>query len=294
MTGKKLRKKLLDASLGNLRGIDFFLSSLLPVRMPEPDTVTPIDIAIPIIPKDLPTLPLCIHAVRRNIPHRISEIYIIAPVTPEIEKAARDLNVTLIDETTVLPGAPKDIEISHPGRGDRKGWIFQQFVKLSGKIGSSPYILFIDSDHILLRPHTFLTKSGKSVLYTSKEFYLPYYDNIRRLTGKCRFARHSFVAHKMLFRKESLKKLRDMICPAGKWKERILDSLDWDYSSPFSEFELYTRTLDKEEYRTLPWHQKALSELPGNLSELDLEDTLTELARRYPHNLSVTFPAYLR
>ncbi|MCM1291896.1 MAG: DUF6492 family protein [Prevotella sp.] len=287
MTGHKLRKKILDATIGTLRAIDYIISVLLPAFMPKPDTSTPIDIAIPCIPKDLPTLPLCIESIRKNIPHNIKKIYLIGPNTTQMRQAAESLKVSFVDETSILPGSPQQIQIDNEKRQNRKGWIFQQFLKLSGNIGKSEYILFIDADHILLKPHTFLTHDGKTVFYTSKEFYLPYYDNIKRLTGQCRFARHSFIAHKMLFRKSHLNELKTHISPNGNWKETILNSLDWTYPSPFSEFELYPRTIPIKESVYLPWRQKLIKSIPKTL-------TIESLKKKYSRYLSITIPEYLR
>ena len=327
---KKLRKKFLDATLGSLRAADYAITAMAPHRMPVPDITTPIDIAIPVIPKDLPVLPLCVEGIRRNIPHPIREIYLIAPSNPDILKAAHTLRLKFIDETTILPGAPQDIPVSRPDRANRKGWIFQQFLKLSAKIGTADYTLFIDADHILLRPHTFLTPDERTILYTSKEFYLPYYDNIRRLTGSCPFARHSFISHKMLFHKPTLRQLQKSLSQHNNtdWKNAILNSIDWDYPSPFSEFELYGRFLPSSRKATHPWLQKALTTLPHPFSTLTHEqldatheqldaspeqldvtpadnskststhpstaDIYEALAKAYPRHLSVTLPAYLR
>lgn len=300
LSRKRLRKKFFDATLGNLRAADYALSSLFPTRMSQPDTSTPIDVAIPVIPKDLPTLPLCVAGLRQNIPHPIRNIYLIGPSKPEIIEAAQSLGLVFTDEDTILPGSPADIPIERTDRINRRGWIFQQFIKLSANVGSAPYTLFIDADHILIRPHTFLTDSGHTIFYTSREFYFPYYDNIRRLIGNCTFARHSFIAHKMLFNKQMLLRLQSILenRHGTDWRTAILNSLDWDYSSPFSEFELYPRTIPQNKRRQILWRQKALSALPSGIDYPETEaqalDVIHKLQLKYPEHLSITLPAYLR
>lgn len=307
---KRIAKKIFDATFGTLRAAHYYIRSLFPQKMPTPDQSAIIDVAIPVIPKDLPTLPFCVEAVRRFIPHKIQNIYLVAPDTPATRQAAQSLGLIFIDETTILPGSPNDIHIDRPDRQNRKGWIFQQFIKLSARIGTAPDILFIDADHILLKPHTFIAADGKRIFYASKESYFPYYDNIRTITGQFPLHPFSFIAHKMLFNRKALGELQSTLLssPLARkinaqqpntctdWKEIILHSLDWDYSSPFSEFELYPHLLPSASRSTILWRQIALDKLPftESIENTTPSDVIDLLAAKYPHALSVTFPAYLR
>lgn len=67
----------------------------------------------------------------------------------------KEHHLIFVDENEVLPITKKDINyICKDGR-DRSGWLFQQLLKLAGNIGTCENFITIDSDHILLKPHTF-------------------------------------------------------------------------------------------------------------------------------------------
>ena len=156
---------------------------------------------IPVVAKDLGTLPLCIEGVRRQVQHPIENIYLVAPDDERVKQFCREQGLVYVEETTVLGFGPKALNL-----GNRSGWLFQQFIKLSGGVGTCRHYLCIDADHVLIRPHVFLSAAGETVFYMSYECHQPYYDNILRLIPELKLADLSYVAHKMLFSKASRKK----------------------------------------------------------------------------------------
>lgn len=60
---------------------------------------------------------------------------------------------------------------------------FQQLIKLSGNIGQCQNFVTIDSDHILINPHVFLTKDDTFIFYQSEEFHWTYIKVIYQLIG---------------------------------------------------------------------------------------------------------------
>ncbi len=252
----------------------------------------PIDVVIPVIEKDLETLPLCLEGVRRCVCHPIKRIYIIAPNRKEITDFCNANDLDFIDETTVLNGLkPKDLNlIEHYPDGttsDRSGWLFQQLLKLSGNVGSCRYYLCIDSDHILVRPHVFLTNDNKTVFYQSYEKHDAYYRNIHRFFPGMKLSNLSYVAHKMLFSKEKIQLLHEELeDKTGKpWIQAIRDNYDEYSFADFSEFELYGNWFPKEEKVCRPWLQKALRH--------DRMEDYDALCKRWSRSrMSVTFPAY--
>ena len=220
-----------------------------------------IDVVIPIIAKDLRILPLCLEGVRHCVAHPIKQIYIVAPAQPEIIDFCAEYHLQFVDETTVFGFGPKDLKLqieTPDGILDRSGWLFQQFVKLSGKIGTCQHYLCIDADHVLVHPHVFLTEDRKTVFYMSYEEHQPYYDNIHRLFPDMELASLSYVDHKMLFDKEQLQKLHAALTQhSGKsWTDTILESYDRHCHAGFSEFELYGNFVSDKVLR--PWLQKRL------------------------------------
>lgn len=271
------------------RGLMYQFYKLFKSRMPEPNPDVTIDVVIPVLEKDLKVLPLCLEGVRRCVNHRIGQIFLVAPRSEAIVRFCDDNGLTYVEESSVLGYSPKEIGFITAQGQNRSGWLFQQFIKLSGKLGDNRYYLVIDADHVLLRPHTFLTKDNHTLFYRSTEYHLPYYDNIRRLTGigSGGFFSFSYVTHKMLFDKEALTALRNELEKrnGAQWDKAILDSLDRSGMSPFSEFELYGHFMPAEKKTALPWRTKSMSY--AGLATYD------ELVKRYGKKyLAVTFPDY--
>ena len=249
----------------------------------------PIDVVIPIIAKDLHILPLCLEGVRHQVPHPVRQIYIVAPAQQEIIQFCEERQLVFVDEMSVFGFGPKDlhlqIQTSDGHTLDRSGWLFQQLVKLSGKVGTCRHYLCIDADHVLIRPHVFLTEDQKTVFYMSYEEHQPYYDHIRQLMPDLSLAPLSYVDHKMLFDKEQLEVLHHQLTREGlSWTDTILKTYDRQQPSAFSEFELYGNFVKDKVLR--PWLQK-------RLSYKKLADYET-LCRQWSRSRwSLTFPDYI-
>lgn len=251
----------------------------------------PIDVVIPIIRKDLRILPLCLKGVRKCVVHTIKDIYIVAPKDDEIIQFCSSNKLIFVDEKEVFGFCPQDIglEISYPDGSirDRSGWLFQQLVKLSGKIGSCRYYLCIDADHVLIRPHVFLTDKCETVFYMSYEMNQPYYDNILRLIPGLKLSALSYVDHKMLFDKNIITKLHLTLSPDSDdaWVKTIIDSYNRSCETGFSEFELYGNFV---KYKVLrPWLQKRL---PYKM----MSDYETLQKKYNGSRWSLTFPDYMK
>lgn len=276
--------------MGQKRKIRYRLFSWLPVKKVTPST-EPIDVIIPIIAKDLETLPLCLEGVRHCVEHPIKDIYIVAPDDAAIKEFCSSNNLKFIHEESVLGFGPKDMgmTITFPdGKTiNRSGWLFQQFIKLSGNVGTCRHYLCIDADHILIHPHSFLSDDGKTVFYMSYEEVQPYYDNIHKLFPDMQLASLSYVDHKMLFDKQRLATLHQQLEKGGEkpWYQVIMDSYDRSQQSGFSEFELYGNYTPSEEKVLRPWLQKMLR-------AKDFADYATLQKRWKGKRWSLTFPAY--
>lgn len=248
-----------------------------------------IDVVIPIIRKDLEILPLCFEGIRACVNNSIRNIYIIAPDDEEIITFCKRQHAIFIPEKQVLGLSPKDINLkiqtSDGGIVDRSGWLFQQLIKLSGKVGTCDNYLCIDADHILIRPHTFINSFGKPVFYTSSECHTPYYQNIKKISSVHHFSLLSFVAHKMIFNKAQLLLLHTDLEQNNKcsWVEAIISGYDRTEGAGFSEFELYGNFIKTKILR--PWKQLALS--------YQSLDTYDNLKKKYCKNYcSLTFSDY--
>jgi len=165
--------------------------------------------------------------------------------------------------------------------------MFQQYLKLSGNIGTCRRFVTIDSDHILINKHIFLTEDDRFVLYRSSEFNLSYYIFNNKLFNKTMIPLLSYIGHKMIFDKQELELLKLFIekHTNSNWYDGIMKLIDRRVASPFSEFELYGTFLSKKKYISVYWRQKTL--LKNKL------DSLENLKNKYNKYLSITFPDYL-
>ena len=251
----------------------------------------PIDVVIPLVAKDLRIFPLCLEGIRHCVPHPIKDIYIVAPQEKHIVKFCHDNGLQYFDETAVFGIAPHDLNIqiqaADGSMRNRSGWLFQQLVKLSGKMGTCRHYLCIDADHVLVRPHVFLTTTGETVFYMSYEEHQPYYDNIRQLMPGLPLDNLSYVAHKMLFDKEQLALLHQTLGErsGGDWVKTIVSNYDHQQFAGFSEFEIYGNFV-KDKVRR-PWLQK-------RLPYKKLADYETLCKRWSGSRWSLTFPDYMR
>ena len=252
----------------------------------------PIDVVIPLVAKDLKIFPLCLEGIRHCVPHPIKNIYIVAPPQDEVKKFCEDNGLVFVDESSVFGFNPKDLKLhiqwSDGTVRDRSGWFFQQLLKLSGNVGTCRYYLCIDADHVLIRPHVFLTEDRKTVFYMTYEYHQPIIDHLHRLLPDLKLDNLSYVDHKMLFDKEQLKKLHEAISHySGKpWLGTAIESYDRTLSTPsaFSEFEIYGNFVQDKVQR--PWLQKRLP-----YSKIADYETLQRKWSR--SRWSLTFPDYI-
>lgn len=288
MNKEKFRRKMLRLR----RKICYYAYTILPSPMPSPNTEEPIDVLIPVVAKDLDVLPLCLEGLRANMSNKLGEIYLVSPDDDKVKQFAQAYALQWIDELSVLGYGKDQVDYQKDGR-DRSGWLFQQLIKLSGNVGTNRYFITIDSDHILLRPHTFLTPDGKCVFYRSKEYYRPYYLTMQHLLGQYPRQWFSHVAHKMIFDKQQLESLHRLIeshANGTSWDHAIVRLLKKaDYDASFSEFELYGYLFPKERKLSVAWRQKMLRK--GADGQMP---SYSQLRHKYGWwSRSVTFPAYL-
>lgn len=250
-----------------------------------------IDVVIPIVGKDLRILPLCLEGVYHCVAHPIQQIYIVAPAQDEIVCFCEEHGLQFVDEREVLGFGPKELnlQILHAdgSQSNRSGWLFQQLIKLSGRVGTCQHYLCIDADHVLIRPHVFLTQDNKTVFYMSYEEHQPYYDNIHRLLPDLVLDKLSYVDHKMLFDKPQVERLHQALTQGTglSWTDVVLKSYDRSSFAGFSEFELYGNFVVDKVQR--PWLQKRLP-----YKKMADYDTLQRQWSR--SRWSLTFPDYMR
>lgn len=274
----------------HLRRLRYLWATLTAPRTVDAAGAPAIDVVIPAIEKDLGILPLCVEGIRRCVANPVRCIYLVAPDTEAMRRAAVQLDLEFVDERRVLGYAPRELHYVTVAGNDRSGWLYQQLLKLSGGVGTEPYFLVIDADHVLLQKHTFVDAAGHQVMYRSSEYHAPYYEAMARLLGIGWVEPLSYVAHKMVFDRQLLDDMRsriERIAAPEAWDKAIIAASDMATDSPFSEYETYGHFVPDNKKISLPWRQKTLrkgSVLP----------TYDALLKRYGRWMSVTFPDYLK
>ena len=199
-----------------------------------------LDVIIPAVEKDLGTLPHAIEGVRRNLMHPIRKISVVAPDSSKIRELCHRLNVDFVCEQIVAPLTREDIDYVVNGR-DRSGWLLQQLIKLNAdSVAATENFLILDADTVLIKPQRLKT-DGRSVLMVSEEHHRPYYRTYERLFGHPPQSLLSFVCHYMIFNKQILMLLREAIQNRTQrpWARAIVESIDKNEASSFSEYETY-------------------------------------------------------
>lgn len=219
------------------------LSKKFEFQYPFKQSNVPIDIFIPTVEKDLDMLEHTVTFAKRNLMHPIVNVYIVARPSEKIIAVAKKLGAIFIDETTVLPIQIEDILYFPPGRGehDRRGWLFQQFLKLScDEICESEHVLVIDTDTLIVRPQVYVY-NGYTIFNCSDEYHIPYRTVYNKLIGEEAKGPFSFVSHTTLFEKSKLKHFKNHIenLHQRPWFQAILDFIDQNECSAFAENESY-------------------------------------------------------
>lgn len=245
-------------------------------KVAYPLTSEPIDVVIPAVDKDIPTLELCIEGIRKY-GENIRRIIVVS------DKKLTD-KAEWFDEKN-YPFAKRDIALEIFGGNiqkaeqfiespvSRTGWIFAQCLKMYAFIvipGISSNVLMLDSDTIFISPVKFLNEKGGGLYNTGTEHQTPYFEHMSRLLPGLRrvFHQHSGIAHHMLFQRPILEDLFTMVSHRHKtdfWRamcrcinqRHLYGATMQDYGSPCSEYEIYfnfafDRT-NQVEIRPLRW-----------------------------------------
>ena len=240
-----------------------------------------IDVVMPAAPKDFPVLRRAVRGALRHL-EDVRHVHVVS-AAPFRHRSDR---VRWVAEPAggPVPGLD-EIRRSWPaGSAEspaRAGWIYQQLLKLGAARyieGLSPSFLVVDSDVVFLRPVSFSLEGVRFPYSRATEYHEPYRDAYRRLLGDEPPSGYSFVAHHMLFDQELLDELlREIEARHGKpWHEAILDAVDFDKQSSFSEWDLYghwvvSRHPELARHRQLLWRDVGLPPGPVGRAVLGLD-----------------------
>ena len=127
---------------------------------------------------------------------------------------------------------------SLPGR---RGWYLQQLIKLEAlsRARHLDRIVIWDADTVPLRKISFFDSQGNCRYFFGSEYHLPYFENIKRLLGLDKAEPNSFIAQNFPITGDQIPAFFSYVEERHqkKWWHAVIDSIDFDESSGFSEYE---------------------------------------------------------
>lgn len=252
---------------------------------PTPDAI---DVVVPTIAKDLAVLETSLTSLR-NLAQPINQVFIVSRPEEGILQFCQAHNYHFINEVTVLGYTKDEIKYTVGGQ-NRSGWIYQQLLKL----GADAFVqkdnyLVLDSDTVLVAPHSFIS-DHRYVLQANTDWHQPYLETFKKLFGINPANHLSSVCHMMLFNTRRVREMRQQIerVSGKKWDRAIIDALDLNQASSFSEYETYANWLAihyPQEIKRVPFYNQTL--------ERRHLMSLAELEQKYGKKLkSVSFHSY--
>lgn len=201
------------------------------------------DAVVPFHIKDAPILKYACDSLKYII--GVKNIYVIGNENPNIEETFF-INEKDILNLISIKEIKKTWDSKNKNISNRTGWLYQQFLKL----GAPDYIsnlsdtfLISDSDIIFVN-NPYDNQETSTFPYAkayTNEYHAPYREQYARLLKEECSAGFSFINHHMVFNKKYLWLLKNEIEMIHKkrWDLSILDTLDYNESSNFSEYDLY-------------------------------------------------------
>lgn len=173
-----------------------------------------IDVVIPSIEKDLPTLNLCIAGIKKN-GRNIRRIIVVSKkrLTDKAEwYSEENFPFSFQDINKYLAKKNFKTKVKKSQNNSRTGWYYQQLLKLYAPLvipEISANVLILDSDTIFLNPVSFLNESYAGQYNTGIEYHLPYFEHATLLIpGFYKiFPTFSGVCHHMLFQRPVIEDL---------------------------------------------------------------------------------------
>lgn len=239
-----------------------------------------IDVVIPTTDRDLEILAITIESLK-NCGNKINNVYIVAPNKESIVDFCKSKNITFIDELNVL-GFGKDSLKKYTLTGpDRRGWLFQQFLKYGIKdfVQQENYLV-LDSDTVFINTNTFI-ENNNFIFFNNTEWNKPYFLTFEKIFGYKAINYTSFTSHAMIFNRRYLNEMIQEIemKHSKKWYNVIQEKINRNEMSTVSDYENYGQWMNIKHRNKIikkPLYNKAL-----NREKLD---TLGNLEKKYKDN----------
>mgnify|MGYP000123064370 FL=1 len=248
-----------------------------------------LDVVIPTISKDFETLSLLIKSLK-YLENQVNNIYIVSPDNNEIINFCRKNKIIFIDELSVL-GFGKD-KIKYKVNGlDRRGWIFQQLLKLSGESFTElKDYLVVDSDTIFVDYNCFMVEDGRYVYFASDEWHQPYFDAFKKIFGYEAPTSLSLTSHMMIFNHDKLREMKLELEAKHnkKWHDVYISTISPNEQSCISDYDTYANWMlynYPDDIKILPFYNKSISRSRLNY--------LFDPTQKFSNLKSVSFHSYI-
>jgi hypothetical protein len=191
---------------------------------------------------ELEVLPMCVRSTRSFLSPSPNRIVVVSGSVKN-RALASNLGIVWLDESRLTDLFPKKDMPKIISRGlDRTGWYFQQFLKWAVRQNSETedYVV-VDADTVFVAPVRLRTH-GKYLFYRSSQYHPPYFATFEKLLGYRPQREPSYITNYMIMNCGLLDELLQRIEERGggrRWHAIVLDSIDRDEPSSFSEFETY-------------------------------------------------------
>src|SRR5262245_26984069 len=165
----------------------------------------PLDVAVPVGPRDVDVLPRCLEGVERNLRDDVRRMILITPAAlVGTVRTAVGGDVEVVPDETLLDETARSSLFAGLPEGNAR-WRAQQLLKLSvPQVSDAEAILVLDADTVLTRPRAF-REGDRTLVLASREFHVPYYDALARLWRRPpELPAFSCVAHHMCFVRSEL------------------------------------------------------------------------------------------
>ena len=202
-----------------------------------------VDVIITLHSKDNEILGDCLKGIKKNLMHKIKNIYIITKNTNKIKHLTNEFDCIFIDEKTVLKLEKEQINYK-PNNQDRSGWLYQQLLNYSGvvSLGECEYKFCINADTILSRQQMFF-KNNKVVFNACDDYQSDYFDIAKKLLKIKKTSLFSFTSHNILYKRSVMIDMLSLIERnfKKKWYLAILNNVNKNLHSCHSDFETYAQ-----------------------------------------------------
>ncbi|EOR94009.1 hypothetical protein ADIARSV_2843 [Arcticibacter svalbardensis MN12-7] len=256
-------------------------------NIPTKEAYPIIDLLIPLVEKDIPSIENCINSLKKYSVNPIRKIFVVSPESELIRNLCENLELYFINEDDILPVSKQNL-ISIIKDKTKIGWYIQQLIKLNSDtiIDLAENYLVLDADTIMLSTQFFLSKE-ETIIKFSDEFHILYRLTNAKILGFWNLKPKSFICHHMIFNKNHLVKLKAYIEEIHRinWVSVILLEAEKNYYM-FSEYELYAQFLLKKsniKYKIQYWFNKN--------SFLKEDNDISKVEERYQ---SVSYHNYKR